>query len=388
VALFQAGGKTAGDADVVIATGQDSAAVAARQFAGLPLVSMVAGGGASLDDQARGVALDVARLLAGAHPQTAPPAAAPAPAKPVKIRLLSYMDEPNSEEVKKGFMEAMKSLGFVPGETMDFKAACAQGDMPALVSMVDGAVGDRPDLLAVISTPTLQAALQKAGNLNIVFGNVANPVVAGAGGSYTRHRPNVTGVSTLSDFEGMVNVIRECLPGARSIGTLFCPAEVNSVFYKEELAKEAQRAGLNLAALPVATSGDVADAAAALAGQRIDAICQVSDNLNNTAFSGIVRAARQRAKPLFAFGTPNVKSGGACVAVARDFEQAGRDMAGLAARVLRGEDPGAIPFQNVSKTRIAVNLANAGLCGLTIPESLLKRADDLIGDAGKEMEKK
>lgn len=375
VVVAQAGTNIPAGADALVAA--DAAGLAAaRLCAGIPVFDLVPGAGREIVGQAREAALAIARVLAGAPS----PDAAPVPAKAAQVRLLSFIEEPNSEDVRKGFLDGLKSSGLVSGRTMEIKASCAQGDMATLMSMVNDAVGSHPDLLAVISTPTLQAALQKAGALNVVFGNVANPVVAGAGESYARHRANVTGVSTLSDFEGTVKVIKECLPAARRIGTLFCPAEVNSVYYKDELAQAAQGAGLNLVALPVAASGDVADTALALAGRDIDAICQVSDNLNNAAFSGIVQAARKHKKPLFAFGTPNVKSGGACVAVARDFEQAGRDMAGLAARVLRGESPGAIPFQNVSTTRIVVNLDNAGLCGLAIPASLLQRADEVFGE--------
>ena len=382
--LVASGEKDVGPADVVIAAATDDPAAAAPSQPAIPVIRLAAGRDLSPEERGYRAALPAARLLAGARPPAAAPAvasrpAAPAPAQPARVRLLSYLDEPNSEEVRKGFLAGLESLGFVSGQTLELKTACAQGDMAALISLVNDAVSGQPDLLAVISTPTLQAALQKAGALSVVFGNVANPLVAGAGESFTRHRPNVTGVSTLSDFEGMVRVVRECLPAARRIGTLFCPAEVNSVFYQEELAQATRRAGLNLTALPVAASADVADAALALAGREIDAICQVSDNLNNAAFSGIVQAARKHRKPLFAFGTPQVQNGGACVAVARDFEQAGRDMAGLAARVLRGEAPGALPFQYVSATRIAVNLENAARCGLTVPESLLRRADEVFG---------
>src|SRR5262249_9545131 len=151
--------------------------------------------------------------------------------------------------------------GLVAGRDYETKQLNAQGDMATVNSLVDAAVTDRSDLLITLSTPTLQAAVQKARQLPIVFTYVANPVAAGAGRSEEDHLPNITGVYLAHQYEKMLAIFRECMPNARRVGTLFVPSEVNTVFHKEQLTAAASKAGLEVIAVPASTSTEIADAA-------------------------------------------------------------------------------------------------------------------------------
>ena len=131
---------------------------------------------------------------------------------------------------------------------------------------MDAALSDGADLLLTLSTPTLQAALRRAGDVPIVFTFVADAVAAGAGRSNEDHLPNVTGVPDGGAYEELIDIVSACLPGARRIGTLFVPAEVNSVYNKERIEKAATRHGLELVAVPVNTSAEVSDATLVAAG--------------------------------------------------------------------------------------------------------------------------
>jgi len=244
--------------------------------------------------------------------------------------------------------------------------------------LIDDTLSSGTDMLIAITTPILQAALNKVKKIPIVFSSIADPVRAGAGKSFEDHLPHVTGISTMSDFDGMVAVVRECLPEVKRIGTLFVPAEINSVIYKDALAEAAQKVGLELVAVAVANSAEVVEGANSLCGKDIGAICQISDNTNNVGFTGIANAARKVKIPLFAFVSRHVVTGGAAVAVCRDYEQAGRDAAKIAVRIMKGEDPARIPFSVVQKTSIIINQANADLCGLVLPKTLLERANEVI----------
>ncbi len=253
----------------------------------------------------------------------------------------------------------------------------AQGDMSILNTLVDAGLTSGVDLFIPISTPALQAAIQRGRKIPIVFTYVANPIPAGAGKTDQEHLPWVTGVYTMSDFYGMINSLKMCLPNARRIATLFCPAEVNSVFYRDELGKEAQKAGIELNSLPANTSVEIPDAAVALCSQDVDAICQISDNLTSAGYAAIVQAANQAGKPLFVFQSSQVEAG-AVLGVSRDFEDAGRDAGTMAARVIRGESPAQIPFQPAKTTKLIINIAVANRLKLKISESLLSRADKII----------
>jgi ABC-type uncharacterized transport system substrate-binding protein len=294
------------------------------------------------------------------------------------IRFISYVEASHVEEAQHGFFEEFRRLGLVEGRDYRMKVVSAQGDMATLSALIDAAVTERVDLVLLTSTPTLQAALQRAKGIKTLFTNVADPIRVGAGESYERHLPNVTGLSSRSAFEDMVKTLRECLPNARRIGTLYVPAEVNSVIYHDFLKKAAADAGLELISVAASTSSEVPNAASSLAAMPIDAVCQISDNTCDVAFPSIVQAARAEKKPLFCFVTGQVKAGGAAVSVARDYSQGGRDLANITLRVMRGESPGKIPMRHISKTIVTVNLKNAELCGLQVPASLVKRADQVI----------
>ena len=107
----------------------------------------------------------------------------------------------------------------------------------------------------------------------------------------------------------MMRVVKECLPNARRVGTLFAPAEVNSVFYKDLLVEAARGVGIEVEAVGVSTAGEVADAALALCSMDIDALCQISDNLSGATFAPIVRASQRFHLPLFSFNTTQSKQG-------------------------------------------------------------------------------
>ena len=140
----------------------------------------------------------------------------------------------------------------------------------------------------------------------------------------------------------------------------------------------ARKRDFNVVAMAAHKSADVADAALALTSQRIDVICQIPGNLTGAAFPSIVAAATKAKLPIFAFQTIQARNG-AVVALARDYDDTGREAGLLAARVMRGENPATIPFIPYSKTKLVVNTKAARHIGLTIPPAIVKKAEEVIG---------
>jgi ABC-type uncharacterized transport system substrate-binding protein len=283
------------------------------------------------------------------------------------------------EETEAGFMEGLKASGLVEGRDFEIRKQNAQGDMAAVSAMVDNAVTQRADLLVAFSTPTLQAAIQRARKIPIVFTYVANGVIAGAGKSRTDHLPNVTGVDFTTAYGPMLRVIRQLMPSARRLGTIFVPSEVNSVYMKDELLKAAKNSGLEVLALPASTSSEVPDAATALSSSRVDAICQIPGNLTAAAFASISRAAAQARLPIFAFQTVQAREG-AAVVLARDYYDSGKLAGNIAVRILQGEPPVRIPIHAVERTKLMLNLTVARAAGLSIPSDLIRSAEAVIGN--------
>lgn len=295
------------------------------------------------------------------------------------IQLVEYTNILDVDESEKGIRDGFKKAGLAEGRDYTLKVRNAQGDMSTLTTMMDTAISEGADLLMTMSTPTLQAAIKRGGKRPIVFTLVASAVAAGAGKSNEDHLPNVTGVLTTSAYEELVELLRECMPHAKRIGTLFVPSETNSVYNMEQTAKAALKSGMQLVTVPANTSGDVPDASLSLMSQRIDAVCQIAGNLTAFSFPSLVQSSKQAKLPIFAFQT-NQAYEGASIVVARDYYDGGLEAADIAARIMRGENPSKIPFQPLRDTRLIVNKKAASQCNLEIPPTVLKRAYKVIGN--------
>ena len=326
---------------------------------------------------------DWGRRVPSAHPDTdARPRQDGGPATtPSKVWQLSFVEFNNVldvEESEQGVLEGLREAGLVEGRDFRYTVRNAQGDMATVSGLIDAALTEGTDLLVTFSTPTLQAAIQRAGRVPIVFTYVASAIAAGAGTSDTDHLPNVTGVYMRGAFEQMLSVVKECLPSARRLGTIYVPSEVNMVVQRDGMLKEAARMSITFDSMGANSPSEVSDAALALATSGIDAICQLPGNLTASAFPGIAQAALQARLPVFVFQSSQLNAG-ATVALARDYHEAGADAARLIARIVRGESPAAIPFVSFEKTKLLVNLDAARRIGFTVPPALLARADAVIG---------
>jgi ABC-type uncharacterized transport system substrate-binding protein len=299
------------------------------------------------------------------------------PARRFRVDLIEYLDTPNVELARDGLFEAFEKAGWHRGMNFDLRHRNAQGDMATLSSMVDAAVTDDTDLIIASTTPALQGALRRGQGKPMVFSTVANPVLAGAGRSDKDHLPFVTGAYLSAPFEEGLRRLKECLPGTRRIGTLFVPAEVNSVYYKEQLEAVAGKLGLEVETLGVSSSGEVPDGALALCGRGIDVFCQISDNLTGVSFASIAQAARKSHVPIMGFASGQIRNG-AFMTMSVDYFDNGVASGRLAMRVLNGEKAAQIPFEPVRKTLFSVNLTVAAQSGVVVPERLLKKADEVI----------
>jgi ABC-type uncharacterized transport system substrate-binding protein len=312
-----------------------------------------------------------------ARAPTAPAAAAAQVAQTWRTRIVLYLETPPAEEALAGIREGLAAAGLVDGRDYALSTASAQGDMATLSSILDGVASDHTDLLLTLSTPTLQTALQKVRRIPIVFTFVANPLLVGAGRSDDDHLPNVTGVYTVGPYAELAALVAADFPHWKRIGTLFAPAEVNSVYNKDLFVTAAAAQGIAVDTIAANTPGELADAALALAARPIDAIVQIADNQSLGGFTAIARAGRRAGKPVVGFASSAVEQG-AVFALSVDYHQAGRDAAEKAVQIVRGTPPAAIPFSRPSRKELIVSVPNAAAVNLTLPPALLARADRVI----------
>jgi ABC-type uncharacterized transport system substrate-binding protein len=293
------------------------------------------------------------------------------------INIVEFIEVSDVEETRKGVLEGLALAGLEEGKDYSVRIQNAQGDMPTVNLMIDNALSQGADMLITLSTPTLQAAIQRAKNIPVVFTYCASGVNAGAGKTNEDHLPNVTGVYALAAYNEMMTVFKKLMPKAKRVGTLFVPAESNSVLHNELLGAEAKKFGVELVSLPANNSTEVPDAALALAASRIDAIIQIPGNLTAVSFTSIAKAANQSKLPVFAFQTVQAQEG-ASVVLAKDYYDFGKEAAVLAARLMRGENPKDMPFVGLDKTNLILNLKSAKISNLHIPKSIIEDALTVI----------
>jgi ABC-type uncharacterized transport system substrate-binding protein len=295
----------------------------------------------------------------------------------LRIALVQYSDSPLSEDSKKGFEDGFSQAGMTAGKDYAMKVYNAQGDIGTLNLIFDAVLNQKPGLVLVTSTPTLQVAIKKIKDIPVVFSVVADPFIAGAGKSFEDHLPNVTGISTLGGFKEMVGLIKELFPEIKKTGTLFTPGEINSVKNMSELKKYSEDEGIELITVPVNSSAETTDAILSLISKQPSVICQIIDNLTSVSAPAIIKVCQEHNIPYFGFVSDQAEKG-AVLVFSRDFYQAGIDGARLAKKIIDGTNPADIPFEFVSKTNLIINQSAAARFNIAIPEELMKREDVTI----------
>lgn len=376
------------------------AIVRGARSAGIPvfatepaLVGQGATGAVGDDYEAWGVQSGrlAARVLAGVDPAMLPiektsvqkvvepqasaaaPVAGRGPERPWQVRIVAFNESHFTAAGRDGILQGLQRHGLVEGRNLNLRLFNAHGDIATLSSIMTAIRSEKVDLLMVISTPVLQAALRLAGDVPIVFTCVADGVRAGAGRTTEDHLPHVTGITTRSPFAEMAGWLPRMVPGIRRVGTLYSPGEVNSVLYKDWLAEALRAKGIELVAVPVMSTTETAEGTAVLLQKNIQAVCQISDNTTRPGFAQIAHKAAEQGIPVFCFDSGGMAEG-ASMAVARDFFSAGVESAEVAMRVLNGTRPADIPFTNTRSEKITINLEKARHFRLVVPKDLLEKA--------------
>ena len=296
------------------------------------------------------------------------------------IGICQFISHPDLDIIRKGFVQGLQDAGYEDGRNVRIDYQNAEGDMATVQLINQKFVNQKVDLIAAIATPCLQGALKATKEIPIIFIGIDDPYGAGAGTTPEDHLPNVTGIAV--DFKALgdaeLALVREVLPDARSVGILWNPSEANSQVWLEYLRVKGPEMGLEIVEQTVAGSLEVLQAAQSLAAQQVNAIIQVADNTVASAFDAVIQVGDQGDIPIFSIMGDGTDKG-ASVSLPMDWHAAGYAAGEMAARVLKGEDTAKMPFQTASRVSLQVNLEAAERQGVRIPESVLQRAEEVIG---------
>lgn len=296
----------------------------------------------------------------------------PVSAQEVTISFNQIVEHPALDALRKGVQEEIEAQGYKP----TWHVHIAQGNISTANLIAKQILGEKPNLVVSIATPTSQACAQAIKNIPIVFAAVSDPVGAGLVASLEKPGGNLTGTTDMSPVDRQLDLIREFLPQFKRLGVIYNSGEANSAAIVKVLKAECQKRGITLEEAAVANSAGVAQAAKSLVG-RAEAIYIPTDNTVVSVFEAIAKVGYDSKLPVFAADVDSVGRG-AIAALAVDYYRMGRQTGEMAVRVLKGAPTATMPVETLKEFQIHLNPGSAKKMGLEISAGMLKRADKIV----------
>ena len=321
-----------------------------------------------------GLAIVVAaRLLA------APLAAEAQPAEKVwQIGLVSAGSDPARPARWQPFVETMRELGYVEGRNLVVKSAFAKGRSEELPRLVGELLRSGVDVMVTTGTRETIAARRATSTVPIVMLLVPDPVGQGFAATLARPGGNVTGLTNLVPglVQKYVELLHEAVPSASHFAIVANPP--NPVpENRRELEAAAKRVGVMLSIIPVNGPDDFDGAVARAKRDRIGAILATADPVTFLNRKRLVEAALKHHLPGIYWTREFVEDGG-LMSYSANFVDLLRRAAVYVDKILKGAKPADLPIEQPAKFELVINMKTAKALGLTIPPSLLLRADHVI----------
>ena len=295
------------------------------------------------------------------------------PAMAHKIGLVYFAPEEGADLCMKGLFDGLKELGIEEKVNLEVRRSHAQAEIANIPLLIQNYDGSNVDVIVAMTTPVLTAASSVARNKPVVFTYVYDPIAAGAGKSKTDHLPHVTGVGSFPPVQDTIDTIQKLVPGVRAVGTLYNSSEANSVKVVSVARGIFEQRGIQLQEVAITGTSEILQAAQVLTHRGIQALWVTGDNTALQGFDAIVKAARDAKLPLI-INDPEFTQRGALVAVGIGWYETGKAASKVLARVLKGEQPRNIPFEDVAVQKLVLNQEVAKTLGITFPPDMVQAA--------------
>ena len=296
-------------------------------------------------------------------------------AKPVYIATTAIVEHPALDAVRDGVKLALKENGY-EGEKIKFTYESAQGQPAIAAQIARKIVGEAPDVIVAIATPSAQAAVSVSKNIPIVFSAVTDPIEAKLVQTLKQPGGNVTGLSDMVNVKQHLQLMQEFVPNLKTVGVPYNPGETNSVSSVAALKVAAAEMGIKIIESAAPKSSDVMIATKQLVG-KVDAIYCPIDNTIISAVESVIKVGIDAQIPVFAGDTDTV-SRGAVAAVGYDYFDLGHQTGEIVVRILKGEKPGTIDVKMAEGSNLYINPKMAARMGVEVPATVLARATKII----------
>jgi len=274
--------------------------------------------------------------------------------------------------------QGLQQFGFVEGQNLTIEYRSAGGNYDRLADLVDELIRLGVDAILAVPTVTALTAKNRTGTIPVIFTAVPDPIGAGLVTNLSRPEGNVTGITSMaSDLTGKrLQLLQEVLPGS-NVTVLANPANPNTAKQLIETKETAERLGLVVNIQEARDSIGLDNAFSVIPVRRPTAVFVLTDPMFYVQRSQIARFALERRLPAI-FELREFVDAGGLMSYGADFTDMFRKAATYAGRIFRGAKPSDLPVEQPTKFELVINLKTAKALGLTIPPSLLLRADEVI----------
>jgi putative ABC transport system substrate-binding protein len=282
--------------------------------------------------------------------------------------------------LQKAWLDGLRNHGWIDGRNLsiEYRYAQSQDRLPASAAEL---IALSPDLLIATSPQTAVALKSATATIPIVFVTVYDPVALGLVQSLSRPGGNITGLATYAPGDWIakrIEIFRELAPSASKIALLVNPGNpIHRLALAEEVPTTAKKFGVALPIVEATTVGELDAAFASAATQHADAIIVFGDPLTVSNAARVTALAVEHRLPaiyLFRLFAAN----GGLISYGPDLPDLFFRAGGYVDKILKGTKPSDLPVEQPTKFELVINMKTAKALGLTVPTSLLLRADEVI----------
>ena len=300
------------------------------------------------------------------------------PASPRRIGVLLVISAPESKEVL-AFQQALRDLGYAEGRDVVIELRSANGVYDRIPDLVADLVQSKVDVIVVETTRAAQAARHGAPTTPIVMALVGDPVGSGLVASLARPAGNVTGLSSMkSDLSAKrLQLLKETVPRLARVAVLWNPDTPWHAKVIEELKSAAPKLSIGLSLVSVQTLEQLDPAFSTIRRANTQALYLIESPLFSTHRALLLELLSKARLPMIEAEGKFVETGG-LMSFGTNVGDLYRRSAGYVDKILKGAKPADLPIEQPTKFELVVNLKTAKALGITIPQSILLRADEVI----------
>jgi putative ABC transport system substrate-binding protein len=296
-----------------------------------------------------------------------------------RVGLLSGASEATAAHLRAAFTQGMQDLGWLEGKNIEYRFVYANGDLDRLDALAGELIGQKAEVILLSSQQAARAAQRATKTIPIVMAGVSNAVGAGFVASLAKPGGNITGfTSQQEDVLGkLIGILHEVTPGARRIAILLNESNPSHALFWA--AAQSACAALDLVALRVVASAPAQLGAAVgeIVRQRSQAVVVISDGMYYGERAKLQELMQTTRLPV-AYALRDHVVGGGLLSYGADLAANYRNAAKYVDKILKGAKPADLPVEQTTKFELVINLKTAKALGITIPQSLLLRADEVI----------